>query len=1121
MENVVAKRMNLLDRICSRENIYNAIYCMESYVFEKGLLDTDEAVKDYDGNILAKNDLELYFALNDKFNHALIGKVIELCRKRLDEIFGSEKELFYITVYFKLKSYEDGLLKFRPMHTARLTDLICMVCILVCLMYDDSDKRHLSDLAKLIPHNFYGNVPSTDVEFLFKRWQTQYKEYTQSVIEHCRAYKNNHRFLTEVSLDIKNFFPSVSPLFLYDYINKKLSTTYRSEEDKATLEKAVAKLLFFNVREENVEPWKETYYGKTDIKPLDNGAYMNCGIPQGLPQSYFFGNLCMIEVKKVLMKEDIFKGDAYFYVDDSVIYVKSEMKDDDFANRIGALNDIMKKYCGGWSKIKESEILYKEYVDFHKKIPYTIEFHEDGKSSYCHIDDADNHMDGEQNIYRQVSKNSSLYDNMDDIDDSISLEKLTAINAVVTNEIRRLKDTLSGGSNNKDCKKETARLKMLQRFKKFYLYRIRRLKMKTDKGPTDAVVDDFRKRFLIKNVDLESWFELNEDEIFKSEYRLLIQQLSKKSAEIFGSEIKNFELSVFLDNTKSCADPSFLYYSKDVHNSIRMKGCGTDKYSSLKHWTKENFRGLEGLQQEVQLQKFKDYVFSETDDSNFLSHITKGLWNEGYSSFVANNSSEYQRMLLNAYYSNIVGVECSDDYSFIKKHGKRRLHYTEVRILMRLRNRIFDLDDFKAFLRSLCDENIANEMFIDMALLSVVGAFVRWVRNPDWVDDLIQTHRVTKGLWYNGSKFLNSYTLHNEEHAVTLILQSVHIVKTIDYLEIKQIDYYILFLACYLHDISMVIHPDMYQFGGPKKNDVDFISEQMLNMRNAVDKFFKVKKNAKRNANIKEAGNFLVDVFSAVYSYFENEVRSKHPSDSANFVVSKSNTLLGYIEPAILSFVAKVSASHGWDSVDVYGLKSRAKNDTVSLKYLMIVLRLADLFDVANDRVNYHLLRQNIETMPIESKFHWISHLVTDKLNLNAEYEVLEDLGISEKPIKETLIVDMFLNVKYLTSCDNVNPCKGCKCSFAETDNQYIDIDIVGNSSGASDECDMRNCTLLSRWMMEKHKYLLPELMALNEYLFSVNNSLVRTDIKVRINYKDDMKLDADLFDNVVEYLKW
>lgn len=103
------------------------------------------------------------------------------------------------------------------------------------------------------------------------------------------------------------------------------------------------------------------------------------------------------------------------------------------------------------------------------------------------------------------------------------------------------------------------------------------------------------------------------------------------------------------------------------------------------------------------------------------------------------------------------------------------------------------MNNFRIFVKSLNGRDVSNQMGIDMALLSVIGTFVSTVRDPEWVDGLVQTHRITKGLWYNGSKFLNSYTLHNEEHAVTLINQSVHIVKTIDYFVLKPIDYYILF----------------------------------------------------------------------------------------------------------------------------------------------------------------------------------------------------------------------------------------------------------------------------------------------------------------------------------------
>lgn len=213
--------LSLREKILNDCNIYNAIYSLESYVFDKGLLDSKAEVMGKDQVMIAKSDLELYYALGDKYNADLITKVIDACKCRLKDILDPDKrELFEISVYFRMKKVDDdGKLIYRPMHTARLIDMICMVCILTWLMYDDdNEKRSLSELSKLIPHNFYGNLPSTDVQYLFKVWKQQYKAFSDDVIENCRNYKNNHRYLTEVSLDIQNFFPSVSPEYLYNLI---------------------------------------------------------------------------------------------------------------------------------------------------------------------------------------------------------------------------------------------------------------------------------------------------------------------------------------------------------------------------------------------------------------------------------------------------------------------------------------------------------------------------------------------------------------------------------------------------------------------------------------------------------------------------------------------------------------------------------------------------------------------------------------------------------------------------------------------------------------------------------------------------------------------------------------
>ena len=466
------------------------------------------------------------------------------------------------------------------------------------------------------------------------------------------------------------------------------------------------------------------------------------------------------------------------------------------------------------------------------------------------------------------------------------------------------------------------------------------------------------------------------------------------------------------------------------------------------------------------------------------------------------------------YFSEIMDVVSSDALAFTKKNA-RRLRYSELRILAYLRNQYFDLEDFEEFIEHIQEKDISNQMGIDMGVMEVLNIFIRKVRRPEWVDSLIVTHRLTKGLWYNGSKFLNSYTLHNEEHAVTLITKSLELTNRIDYFELKDIDFYILFLACYLHDISMVIHPDLGRLSSENGKNIVLISELMTQMQDAVKEFGKIDVSDKKNSRFKNSGQFLVDVFNQVYGYFEELVRDSHAKDSAKFIRDCSNSLLNYLEPTLLSFVAKVSESHGFDVLDVYGLKSRAMDDTISLKYLMILIRLADLLDVANDRVNYHLLRQNLKNLSLTSKFHWISHLVTDKIELDTDYITDENVGMGDKPITEIINLELYLNVKQLTVTNKEMKCQGCQM---EKGNDCLTIRIKGGNDRTL-VCQEEQCMVLCCWMMKKHDWLVKELGALNDYLFSVNNSLFKTEINFVIYYRDDMRLDADMFDSVQEYL--
>lgn len=459
----------------------------------------------------------------------------------------------------------------------------------------------------------------------------------------------------------------------------------------------------------------------------------------------------------------------------------------------------------------------------------------------------------------------------------------------------------------------------------------------------------------------------------------------------------------------------------------------------------------------------------------------------------------------------------SDVLAFTKMNAQR-FRYTELRIMAYLRNRNFTLEDFEEFIEHIDEKEISNQMGIDMGILEALNIFIKNVRKSKGVDDLIMTYHLSKGLWYNGSKFLNSYTLHNEDYAVMLITKSQELTNRMDYFVLKDVDYYILFIACYLHDISMVIHPELGRLSSENGRNLALISELMRQMLEETKRFWTYDEKEKNDSRYKDAGKFLVMVFNKVYTYFETLVRDNHAKDSAKFICDHSNSLLGYLEPTLLSFVATVSESHGYDVLEVYGLKSKAKDDTISLKYLMILIRLADLLDVANDRVNYYLLRQNLKNLSPASKFHWISHLVTDKIELNTDYVTDENSKMGEKPITEIINLELLLNVKQLTVAKLHRKCQRCQLERGLGGEDCLGIRIAGGGD-SSITCTEPDCTVLCYWMMQKHDWLIKVWTALNDYLYSVNNSLFRTKINVLIRYRDELRLDADMFDSVQEHL--
>lgn len=220
------------------------------------------------------------------------------------------------------------------------------------------------------------------------------------------------------------------------------------------------------------------------------------------------------------------------------------------------------------------------------------------------------------------------------------------------------------------------------------------------------------------------------------------------------------------------------------------------------------------------------------------------------------------------------------------------------------------------------------------------------------------------------------------------------------------------------------------------------------------------------------------------------------------------------MDATVRNEVAAISEAHVYDWKDVYDLKSKARTECISEKYLMILLRLADLVDGAKDRVSLNILRHNISNMPIESQFHWVTHAITDGIEIKSEYEfkVKKDqsneqfLSVLNKDyLTETIIVNINVNEYNLT---NVN-CNNCREASAKLDKNKKRIII---EIGKDEKCDKKCCTFLCKWLMTKNSYLLSELNALKLYFERNASNLFNSKVQIRINFSNATKVSSEYY---------
>lgn len=413
--------------LLSDENIYLSIYSLNSYVFEYNLLNTEDRI--------------LYHRLQDKFDARLINGVITRVREQIIELFDKDKYI-EAKVYFKPKKLsENGELEFRPLHSTGLITQIAIVSMLHLFVYEIPEeeegdpKLRLSNLSRLIPSDFYGNRVSVKPEYLFKPWKQQYQKYNQNSNDALMKYHTSLEYKYEVTLDLENFFPTINPIIIYRYIINHLPA-YLNDEERKMMKRVLQKLLFCKLTTTFDEKTAGQYYKVTkgagnydNVDKIEQNE-KECwafkeksdkfvrGIPQGLPQSYFLGNIYMISIAEIFRKK--FTGVSYFYVDDSVIFT-NDVREDNFKEQLKELN---KQIADEANNFEDDSAIYPEGTEkFYKSDLYGVNVHLDGKSNYTRLDNLDDSEVYLKCISREMSQAGSDFFRMYSDEENRNLEE--------------------------------------------------------------------------------------------------------------------------------------------------------------------------------------------------------------------------------------------------------------------------------------------------------------------------------------------------------------------------------------------------------------------------------------------------------------------------------------------------------------------------------------------------------------------------------------------------------------------------------------------------------------------------------------------------------------------------
>ena len=431
------------------------------------------------------------------------------------------------------------------------------------------------------------------------------------------------------------------------------------------------------------------------------------------------------------------------------------------------------------------------------------------------------------------------------------------------------------------------------------------------------------------------------------------------------------------------------------------------------------------------------------------------------------------------------------DESIIVNSKGKTLKFWEYRILSFLHNKMFNREDFFDLLEDIVNnyDYLNHEVDTNFEKIrAIVDDNLGSARDKDVI---VCLHYYLHCVWKNGSKDLTFYTLHNQEHSIELIQNYMKLSPMLlNKFTLNKNEKFILFSACYLHDIGMLkglAQNEMYNLKNLK----------ILKFYEDVYKYFKEIKIIKMETMLRK----IYSIHDKTEQLFEHIVRDQHPTRAKKDIVVDDMLPLTDLEK---KYISEVSENHGNDYEKVYGLlnKEKFRKGDIDIRKISIWLRLLDLTDISKSRVTQAVFSRYFERMGTVSRFHWLKHLCVNQIEFKCNYE------------SNKLDVKILINMNYLPPDEELN----MKCKYSEDKDQdeikcfqYEKYEQDGEikykrKEKINKKC--KNCSLLCAFLNE-NSWFAKEVDKLNWYSSKYYNS----EINFTLEYVLDDETKRDKFE--------